>query len=78
MRNTHRFIAKTKAPIHDTENSIYLQEGVTIVLSLASQPMIRALRKKYWQKREAIRISKRSKRYLFTFPGFASLDEPYF
>ncbi len=78
MRNTHRFVAKIKAPIHDVENSIYLQEGVTVVLSLASRPVILALRKKYWQKREAIRISKRSKRYLFTFPGFISLDESYF
>jgi len=78
MKNLHRFIAKTKAPIHDVENAIYLEEGVTIVLSLASRPMILALRKKYLQDRKALKISKRSKRYLFTFSGFTSFNETYY
>jgi len=78
MKNTHTFVAKTRKPIHDREHSIYIGVGATIVLSFASRPMILALRKKYLQDRRAFRISKRSKRYLFTFPGFISLDEPYF
>lgn len=78
MKNPHRFVARTLKPIHDSQNSIYLAKGVTIVLSMTSRPMILALRKAYWQNKKSLKLSKRSKRYLFTFSGFISLEESFY
>ncbi|QMU63183.1 MAG: hypothetical protein GKR88_02100 [Flavobacteriaceae bacterium] len=78
MKNPHRFVVKTLKPIYDTQNSIYLDKGVTVVLSMTSRPVILALRKAYLRNKKSLKLSKRSKRYLFTFPGFLNLEESFY
>ena len=75
MKNRHRLVVETLAPIHDTSNAIYIDTGVKIFLDSISIPMFEALRKKYLQDRRSLKMSKKARRYLFIHQGFTHLDE---
>lgn len=75
MKNQHRLVVKTLAPIHDTSNAIYIDIGVKIFLDSISIPMTQALRKKYLQDRYSLRMSKKARRHLFIHQGFTHLND---
>ncbi|QMU65241.1 MAG: hypothetical protein GKR88_13700 [Flavobacteriaceae bacterium] len=78
MKKSPAFMVKTKEPIHNFYNAIYLGKGASICLLLASRPMILALRKKYLQNKHSLQISKRSKRFLFSYNGFISCNDSFY
>lgn len=64
--------------IVDIPNHIRLGKGAIVPLISASEPMIKSLRKKYNQDKEALKITKKGKKFLFSFNGCNSCVETFY